>query len=361
MRRFALVIMACAFAAAMLPIAPAEAAFPGSNGVIAFSSLRDGNRNIYVHDLTIPNPGPNEFQLTTSVGDDFTPALDPAGTHIVFMSQRKDPPTTGTGKARIWTLNLNHSGSTWSSSNETDVSGTSPSTPAATQPSWSRDGTQIVYVSAGSPHSQIFVMNADGTNKHAVLTAPDGCDDTLPAWSPVADRIAYTSQCGTHAQIFVVPVNATGTQVGPAVNLSNNAFSDTKPDWSPDGSKLAFASDATGSSQIYSMSSSDGSSRTQLTTDLNDNGQPAWSPDGAQIVYASHLDTTSVVTMAVPSGGGSPTVVTPQTNSNDEPNWGPVPGSSPVTPEVPYAIALPGIAMLAVGTYGWRRRRLSHA
>src|SRR5687767_4151276 len=61
-----------------------NAAFPGANGKIAFSSFRDGNQEIYVM-----NPdGSGQTRLTDNPADDGAPAWSPDGTKIAFTSNR---------------------------------------------------------------------------------------------------------------------------------------------------------------------------------------------------------------------------------------------------------------------------------
>src|SRR5215217_6475984 len=76
---------------------PAEAAFPGQNGKIAFTSDRDGTTGIY----TMSASGTGLDRLTTQ--DDREPAWSPDGSTIAFTSNRD-------GNAEIYTMNANGTG-----------------------------------------------------------------------------------------------------------------------------------------------------------------------------------------------------------------------------------------------------------
>ena len=73
------------------PAAPAYAAFPGTNGLIAFVSDRDTaaggpiNDEIYVIDEL-----GNTARLTNDPGLDTFPSVSPNGKEIAFVSQRND-------------------------------------------------------------------------------------------------------------------------------------------------------------------------------------------------------------------------------------------------------------------------------
>ncbi|HUU97683.1 MAG TPA: hypothetical protein VM487_18260, partial [Phycisphaerae bacterium] len=80
---------------------PAEAAFPGVNGKIAFTTGRDGNYEIYVM-----NPdGSGLTRLTSNAAIDEAPAWSPDGTEIAFQTNRD-------GNYEIYVMNADGSGQT---------------------------------------------------------------------------------------------------------------------------------------------------------------------------------------------------------------------------------------------------------
>jgi TolB protein len=283
---------------------PATAAFPGTNGPIVFSSLRNGNRDIY---KTTDDPSAPEIQLTTALADDQYPAISPDSTKVAFTSFRTGGGGSG-GPAQIWSMRID-------GTLQTDLSNNSFND---TEPAWSPDGTKIAFTSSRDGHAQIYVMNADGSAQHRIFASPSNFADSQPAWSPDGARLAFVSVQGFKPQVIVM--NSDGTTL---VQVSDGRASDMKPNWSPDGSKLVFSSDQTGVSQIFTMPVGPASSRTQVTNDGNSNVEPAFSPDGQRIVYVSHPDATAVLTMDVPATGGTPTQLT-EASSNDQPDWGPV-------------------------------------
>src|SRR5919202_3352646 len=80
-------LLAAALAIGLLALVetkPAEAAFPGQNGKIAFVSSRDGGDNIFVMDSN----GSNPTNLTNNSLSNLQPAFSPDGTKIAFVSNR---------------------------------------------------------------------------------------------------------------------------------------------------------------------------------------------------------------------------------------------------------------------------------
>ncbi len=131
-----------------------------------------------------------------------------------------------------------------------------------------------------SAEGDIFVMNADGSERMQLTTDPEL--DFDPAWSPDGTRIAFRSHRDDNEEIYVM--NADGSE---QTNLTNHPASDYSPAWSPDGARIAFASNRAGRSgnDIWIMDA-DGSNPVQITDIAGISEYPTWSPDGRQLAFA---------------------------------------------------------------------------
>ena len=173
-------------------------------------------------------------------------------------------------------------------------------------PSWSADGTRIVFMSDRDghvpkggvlPNFEIYVMDADGGNQQNLTNHPS--HDISPAWAPDGKRIAFTSYRDGHvhaihgwptAEIYVMDADGGNPQ-----NLTNDLNDDRFPSWSPDGKRIVFSSERDGhfigdfeitSSEIYVMDA-DGGNQQRLTENRKNDWHPSWSPDGKRIAFSS--------------------------------------------------------------------------
>jgi Tol biopolymer transport system component len=243
---------------AIAAVEPAHAAFPGSNGHIAFTSDRTGNFEIFQMD----SDGDNPVDLTlTPATDDHRASYSANGKKIVFDGG------DGGNKQEIYSMNANGLLQTRLTRNSIfDV-----------EPVYSPDGKKIAFSSNRITSSQeIFVMNADGTRVKILTDAPAASFD--PAWSPDGKRIAFTSNRDGNIEVYrmnVADTNHDGQGDNPR-NLSDISGQDSDPFYSPDGTRIAFQTNRDGNAEIYVMNATTGISQVNLTQNAATDFEASW-------------------------------------------------------------------------------------
>jgi Tol biopolymer transport system component len=148
-------------------------------------------------------------------------------------------------------------------------------------PNFSSDGTRIVFTSSRSnpDYAEIYVMNADGSGQTHVAAFIPG-SKWFPTFSPDGRRIAFWNQGGDYSGLYVM--NADGTN---AVKLAAG-MDNTAPAFSPDGSKIIFWSRASGTSELYSANTDRSGTPGLIATVTNGSG-PSFSHNGQRIVFSA--------------------------------------------------------------------------
>jgi molecular chaperone DnaK len=121
-------------------------------------------------------------RLTTPAGeaDDGDPAWSPDGSTIAF--RRRVPNGTADGNLDLWTIPADGSGP------PTSLAGGSKAVDQ--DPSWAPSGQQLAYRSTASTSSypgdrqlRVWLMDADGGNRHLLWTAKGAGEQTIPSWT----------------------------------------------------------------------------------------------------------------------------------------------------------------------------------
>jgi TolB protein len=143
------------------------------------------------------------------------------------------------------------------------------------EPSWSRNGVRIAFVSDRTGFGEIWVTDEDGRHpqqwtflKQARLGSPK--------WSPDGTRIAFTAPSDQGSSIYVIDSPGGQLRLVPGSQRAGYV------DWSPDGRSLYFNSNRGGSTQIWRIGLETGSAE-QVT---HKGGRvPSVSFDGRWLYY----------------------------------------------------------------------------
>src|SRR5919206_268875 len=137
--------------------------------------------------------------------------------------------------------------------------------PSYALPSWSPDGSRLVFARASGPAGAVVTAGADG--KHLRRLSRTGILSQLV----ISSRGAIAVSSG--GRVVVMRADGRGRHV---------VGSGTDVAWSPDGGRLAFVGSAVGGP--IQIVNGDGSGRRRLTSSSYDHA-PSWSPDGAQLAF----------------------------------------------------------------------------
>lgn len=142
---------------------------------------------------------------------------------------------------------------------------------------WSPDGTQIVFERVGGEYGELSVIwitdaDGDGDGTHR-LTAADGTARE-PAWSPDGRKLAYACRSKASDELELCVMNADGSDQH-AITRSGPLEETESPTWSPDGEQIAFVVSGFADEHQVFVINADGSQRRALTSNA-DNRWPDW-------------------------------------------------------------------------------------
>ncbi len=296
---------------------------------IAFSSDRSGNYDIFDVDLATSAVR----QLTRNPANDFFPAYSPASSTIAFVSERDD-------RRGVWTIDA-------TTGAETSLAAAQG---AVNAPSWSADGSTLIYNVIAANRSQLIVdgralstdedvfpfraqwaspseviYTADGKIKKRSIQggAPSMIEFTAkvsftrppyrravrdfdsraprpvrgimaPVISPDGSQVAFAA-LGDLWLMPIGPSTSLGTS-GTARRLTNDRFVEMDPTWAPDGRSIAFSSDRDGSMDLWVRELESGADRKVASGAT----KASWAPRGSEIAYITRDGSLAVTGRAAP-------------------------------------------------------------
>src|SRR3989454_958528 len=213
------------------------------------------------------------------------PALSPDGRDIAYFSERKSffvdlylaDAETGRVKRRLTKATLSNN---YESLRFINSAG-----------SFSPDGRYFAIAAKHNDKDDLVILDVKKDEEVRRITVPlNGL--ITPAWSPDGKQLVFTGFDGGLSDLFVV--NADGTDLR---RLTNDKYADLHPAWSPDGKTIAFATDrgpATdfgalrfGNMRIALYHLENGAIETLPRMEHGKNINPAWAPDGRSIAFVS--------------------------------------------------------------------------
>jgi TolB protein len=300
----ALVIAALAGAAR-----PALATFPGADGRISFTvSSYGATDNVF----TMRPDGSDVKQLTfltSDQGGDSEATWSPSGSRLVFTEHNADFSTW-----RLWLMNAD-------GSNRHLLFG-EDAVYNDFQGDWSPDGSRVIFrrCNFAKEACAIYTVKIDGHGLTAIThfnqTVSDF--DVKPAFAPDGSSIAFSSFNRGGVQNGIYLMGAHGTNIHL---ITRTGLGGVDPDWSPDGTKIAFWTHCCNPEpSVIATVNPDGSGLQQLTfPSTGFDIRPSYSPQGDAIAFehdAADFSTSTIMT--IPSGGGTPTPI----HTGTDPNWG---------------------------------------
>jgi Tol biopolymer transport system component len=149
---------------------------------------------------------------------------------------------------------------------------------------WSPDGSRIIYATtalSADGNLDIALLPINGTAPQPLTTDPS--DDYSPTWSSDGTSILFTSERDGNPEIYVMGADGIALR-----RLTDNPAVDDHASWSPNGERILFTSDRDGDREIYSMNA-DGKGVLRVTISPLRDDYPRWIDD-TTFVFVSYRD-----------------------------------------------------------------------
>ena len=157
------------------------------------------------------------------------------------------------------------------------------STDNESDPTWSPDGTEILYVRDDSGN-EVWLMNADGSNQRSIMLVGED-----PSWAPDGDRFVCRDHWDETLDIYTLTAARDDWDDFDVIVSTGNP---ADPAWSPDGKYIAYVaggelnSTSSGASLYVYDVAADRSTKIVSGIPGHHMSNPTWGPQSSRIVFA---------------------------------------------------------------------------
>jgi hypothetical protein len=257
--------------AALLAAAPAQATFPGANGLIAFTWSRGGDGfesgpTPQLVGVVSMRPDGSGRRLIARGGTD--PVYSPAGRHVAFLRKGNHG---WAGRGRLWVARAGGRA----------AHAVTPDWPVFDQ-RWSPGGKRLAFVREGHHGAAaLYTVRADGSGLRRLVKAPTPLELSASPWSPDGKAIAYTQvRFNSKPQVRIVR----DSRVTTFVKVGGDAT------WSRQG-LIAYAIPGAFASfdRVCLKRAATGETVRCFGRPGEVIGSPVWAPDGARLMVGHGL------------------------------------------------------------------------
>lgn len=296
----------------------AGAAFPGRNGVIAYFWSDPEADLAYLAFVAPDGAAASPWLAQWNESDVGDLAFSPDGLRVAGAFEGRNRNAIGVATAP---------------SMRVDVITHPPLDDIDRYPSWSPDGTVIVFEREDSHQNPLlYSIHPDGSHLRRLGHAGES-----PVWSTLG-RIAVQRNRHNDDRWSIYTINTAGRQL----HRLTYGRHDESPDWSPDGQRLAFERNG----DIYTIAG-DGSGLRRLTSGRRWDSEPQFSPDGTQIVFI-----TGRKLAIIPVAGGPLRTFRCEQPGCFDPDWLPAPAGGAALPRPGASTSTAGFAGIALPVIG---------
>jgi TolB protein len=321
--RFAVGI--AALFAAWAVAAPAQATPPGENGKIFFvgSAVVNGIPN-GIPDVWSVNPDGTELVNLTDLpggpGEGSDPSVSADGTRVAF--------TVGSqATSDVWIMNADGSNPT-----QLTFPAADPKQSLDQMPALSPDGSKIAFMTTRSTDPgamfcceyDIWLMNSDGTNPVALM---EGTGESYnPDFTPDGQRVVASTEMTGDLGIGSAPIVG-GPFTGATTTVEvdeDSPITERVPSVSPDGNRIAYVRTNGTENDIYTADRG-GANKVPITQTQTDNEfTPDYSPDGTKLAYYRPVDDGEIAITNVDGTGAAALPLDPDVVMFEgSPDWAP--------------------------------------